>query len=332
MIQEMPVDFVIPWVDGQDIAWQEKKNCYRQTEGDNIHPARYRDWGLLRYLFRGIERFTPWVNRIWIVSDDQVPEWLNIDHPKVRLISQDTLLPSQCRPTFNINAIELNMHRIPGLSDRFVYLNDDMFFLKDIPQSSFFRDGLPCDVAILSPVIVTRKLDVGSIVVNDMCLINSHFVKGEVMKQRPLQWVNIRYGAQLLRTICLMPWRHFPGFYNPHLPQPYLKSSFEAVWEAEPERLSEVCTHRFRNFHSDVNHWLVRYWQLCSGNFCPMSPRYGRDLPIMCIEETENAICGKRYSYVCINDDERIDEIAPYQERLKNALDNILHEKSAFEI
>ena len=329
--KEIKIDFIIPWVNFEDKDWQKSFNKIKKSTEDNINPARYRDWGLLKYLFRGIEKNTPWVNRIWVITDCEMPEWYNNKNKKVRIIKQSNILKEKDCPNFNINAVELNMHRIIDLSDYFVYINDDMFFLKYTPSSLFFKNGLPCDSALLSPIIVTRKQDVGSIAVNNMCLINTHFEKNKVIHSRPGQWINIRYGKLLIRSLFVMPWRHFTGFYNPHLPQPFLKSTFQEVWECEKDRLEEVTSHRFRNYYSDINQWLIRYWQLCKGSFCPSTPNRGKDLSVLDIEKTTRTIKKQKFYFVCINDDEKIQDITEYKTKLIEAFEKIFPDKSEFE-
>lgn len=326
------IDFVVPWVDDQDEAWRERRSRYRPDSGSDIQAARYRDWGLLRYQFRGFEKFSPWVRKIWFVTDCRVPAWLNAAHPKLEIVDPNSLLPADCVPTFNINAIELNIHRIPGLSEQFVYFNDDMYLLRTTGETDFFLRGLPCDSAALSPVIVTKRKDVGSIMVNDMCLINQHFSKPQVVHAHPLLWFNPRYGAQLLRTLFLLPWRHLPGFYNHHLPQPYLKSIFREVWDKEEAALAEVTRHRFRNYYADLNQWLFRYWQLCSGRFSPAPVNRGFYITADDVEKTCRLIRQQAYHFLCINDAEDIEDIASYRDRIREAFEQILPEKSDFEL
>lgn len=326
------IDFVIAWVDGADAAWQAEKARFRPNVGADASVARYRDWGLMKYWFRAVERFAPWVRTIHFVTWGHLPPWLNVDHPKLHIVRHEDYIPAQYLPTFSCQPIELNFHRIPGLSERFVLFNDDMFLLRPTEPSLFFdADGLPRDCAVLSPVIVTGKQDVGSIVLNDMCVLNTHFDKRAVMRAHPLKWITPRYGTQLLRTLCLMPWRHFPGFFNDHLPLPFLKATFETVWRKEPEVLDEVCTHRFRDYGADVNEWLMRYWQLCEGSFTPISPRRrGRDLQMTDPASLE-AVRSQRYQMICLNDPDALPDFEALRSAYDAAFASVLPEQSTFE-
>ena len=122
------IDFVITWVDGSDENWQKKKRKYIEDKaGDEVH---YRDWGLLRYLFRSIEKYAPWVHRVYLVTDGQTPEWLNTEHKKLVVTDHKDFIPAEYLPTFNSHTIELNLHRIRGLEEQFVYFNDDFLLTK----------------------------------------------------------------------------------------------------------------------------------------------------------------------------------------------------------
>src|SRR5699024_8846127 len=139
------IDFVLTWVDGNDPDWQKVKNQYTVKDlGDN-RDIRFRDWDNLQFWFRGVENFTPWVNKVHFVTWGHIPKWLNINHPKLNIVYHHDYIPEKYLPTFSSHVIELNLHRIKGLSDRFVYFNDDTFITKTMKESDFFISGLPCD-------------------------------------------------------------------------------------------------------------------------------------------------------------------------------------------
>ena len=291
-------------MDGNDPLWQQERSRFAPSDAEDAAVIRYRDWNLLRYWFRGVERFAPWVRTIHLVTWGSVPSWLNTAHPKLRIVTHESYLPKTACPTFNSNAIELSMHCIADLAEQFVYFNDDMFLLRPVEPTFFFRDGLPCDNAVLSPVMPVWGDTISKTILNNMFLINKHFDCRRVMRQHWGKWLRLQYGSGLLRTLCLLPWRHFPGFFNDHLPVASRKQTFEQLWQAEGPVLQEVTHHRFRCYSGDVNHWLMRYWQLCQGRFCPVGNR-GKDLHIEA-EETLQAIRAQRYAMICINDSNTI--------------------------
>ncbi len=135
---ENPIDFVITWVDGQDKSWRRQRDSYSHTEGEDDSEVRYRDWGILRYWFRGVEQFAPWVRTIHFVTWGHLPIWLDMEHPKLHIVKHEEYIPKEYLPTFDSCVLEIHLHRIEGLSDHFVYFNDDMFLLRPLKPTFFF--------------------------------------------------------------------------------------------------------------------------------------------------------------------------------------------------
>ena len=140
------IDFVQTWVDGSDPAWQQRRRAIDGAGDDSV--ARYRDWNLLHYWFRCVEKFAPWVRHVYLITDQQCPAWLNREHPKLRLLDHRDYIPAEYLPTCNSNVLELNLHRIPDLAEQFVLFNDDFFLLRPAKPEDFFQNGLPVDDAI----------------------------------------------------------------------------------------------------------------------------------------------------------------------------------------
>lgn len=134
------MDIVITYVDGSDPQWIESYNSH--VEGKPL-AKRYRDWGTLKYLLRGIERHIPFARKVFLVvsSESQVPSWM--DTSKVCVVTHRDIIPERYLPTFNSSMIEMFLHRIPGLSEQFLYFNDDMFPVMDCVEDDFFVDGIP---------------------------------------------------------------------------------------------------------------------------------------------------------------------------------------------
>ena len=132
------MDIVITFVDGNDPLWQQD---YAQTVGPSALAKRYRDWGLLKYLFRGIEKHLPFIRQVHLVvsRESQVPAW--IDPQNVHIVLHRDIIPQQFLPVFNSNAREMFLHRIPGLDEEFLYFNDDMFPVADSKKEDFFENG-----------------------------------------------------------------------------------------------------------------------------------------------------------------------------------------------
>lgn len=118
------VDVVYTWVNGSDPVHKAAIKKY----GGGGWDGGYRDYGVIRYSIRSVEKFMPWVRNIIIVTNGQVPNWANTSSPKLRIVTHEQIFKNKENlPTFNSNAIEANLHNIPGLAPCFLYLNDDMF-------------------------------------------------------------------------------------------------------------------------------------------------------------------------------------------------------------
>lgn len=328
------IDIVIPWVDGSDPEWQsEFKKYWAQATGrDDNSEIRYRDWDNLQYLFRGIEKFAPWVRKVHFITTGQKPAWLNLNAPKLNFVKHEDFIPKEWLPTFSVRPIELNLHRIEGLSEQFIYFNDDYFLLRPVKPERFFRQGLPCDMAILDTLPMGGAR--GHMIMNDMNVVIHHFNKNKVLKDNPGKWLNPRYGKQLIRSITLMPFSVFPGFRNHHLPQAFLKSTFREVWEVEEPLLREVSSHRFRDI-TDVNQYMFRYWQLMSGNFHPVNIAKGAcryNLSDRDIEGLTKAIRAQKREILVMADSEDFADFNTLVTKINASFDAILPEKSSFEI
>lgn len=228
---------------------------------------RFRDWDNLRFLFRGIEKYAPWVSKVHFVTCGHIPDWLNLNAPKLNFVKHSDFIPNEYLPTFNCNPIEMNIHRIKDLAEQFIYFNDDTFLINSVSEERFFKNGLPCDIAALNTMQPNTQ-GIDHIICNDLILINKYFAKRSLLKEHFGKWINVRYLSQWYRTLALLPWSMHTGFVDPHLPNAYLKSTFERVWELEPDILQKTTESRFRNI-TDVNQYLIRYWRLCSGEFSP---------------------------------------------------------------
>ncbi|MDA2810297.1 stealth conserved region 3 domain-containing protein [Nocardiopsis sp. RSe5-2] len=138
-----PIDAVVTWVDGDDPRWRRRFAAALAEHGgragaDGALEHRFSGADELRYALRSIAMFAPWVRRIHLVTDDQVPSWLDRAHPGVRVVDHTALFADADLPTFNSHAIESRLHRVPGLSEHFLYFNDDMFLGRPVAPETFF--------------------------------------------------------------------------------------------------------------------------------------------------------------------------------------------------
>ncbi len=327
------IDFVLTWVDGADSEWQAERRKYNPARGADDSAARYRDWDNLQYWFRGVEKFAPWVNRIYFVTCGHVPEWLDLTHPKLKLVKHSDYMKAEYLPTFNINSIELNFHRIPELSDRFVYFNDDMFLLKGVSEEDFFKNGLPRDCCIETALVQDDiRNPFAAMLMNDAALVNMHYSKHDVLRKHWRKWFSPSYGKMALRNFLMLPYRDFSSFKYTHLPSAFLKSTYEQLWKEEGEILDEICRNRFRTSF-DVNQYVFKYWQYMEGKFIPQSPGVGRFYTIgMHDEQIHSVIRGQQCKMICINDTADVGDFEEQKRRIIQSFESILPEKSSFEL
>ena len=323
------IDFVLPWVDSSDPAWREAFAAARHSVGEDASEIRYRDWGTLRYWFRSVERFAPWVRRIHLVTWGHLPEWLDTSAPKLHVVCHADYLPEAYRPTFNSNAIELNFHRIEGLAEQFVLFNDDFFLGRPSRPTDFFRGGVPRDMAALS---LPALEPIAHIILNNLMLINARYRPHRVIARHPTRWFSPRYGAEkLIKTGMLLPWSNFSGIRDHHMAQGYLRSRFAEAWEQWPEQLDATCRNPFRT-SNDLSHWLIRYDTLCRGAFAPIGYNDCRQLTLT---DDNAAICRdierQRWRMFCLHDNEHIADFGRVSAELCASFERLLPQKSSYE-
>jgi hypothetical protein len=131
------VDLVYTWVDDSFPGFREEL-LRHATDLRDRNPNRTRDnLQLLRYSLRSVARFAPWFRRIHILScRPQRPRWLSGD-PRLSVVHHDEIMPAEHLPTYNSTAIASYLHRLPGLAEHFVYIDDDMLFLAPVDRADF---------------------------------------------------------------------------------------------------------------------------------------------------------------------------------------------------
>ena len=334
------IDFVVTWLDSLDPEWQKSYAEYSpNTKGDKSD-ARFRNLDSFRYWFRSIEKYTPWVRKIFLITNGKFPDWINKDNPKIVLVKHEDYMPKECLPTFNSCAIELHMHKIEGLSEHFVYFNDDIIINSHIDPDYFFRNGLPCDInkeTCFNVPIYTPEDRFGTwiSVLSNIGLINRHFNRWNTVRQSPKRWFGLHLGFRGLMMSCMLAkQRLFIGFTNYHLEQPFLKSIFNEVWENEPDYLNESCS-RFRQ-DLTANPYIFRYWQIAKNLFYPMKKK-GRFFFLIhedCLNDINNAFNNNDIKTICLNDSALCSEkdYLVINEGLAKLLEKKFPDKSTFEL
>ena len=132
------MDIVITYVDGNDPVWKKDYEKYTHIP---VMQKRFRDWGTLKYLLRGVEVNMPFIRNVYLVVShpSQVPEW--VDQENLKIVLHKDIIPAEYLPTFNSNPIEMHLHRIEGLDEEYLYFNDDLFPVGKCTPEDFFRNG-----------------------------------------------------------------------------------------------------------------------------------------------------------------------------------------------
>ena len=329
----MDIDFVVTWVDMDDPVWKADFAKYSgkiDNSKNQFSEARFRDYGLLKYWFRGVEKFAPWVRKVHFVTCGQKPEWLDETNPKLHLVDHRDYIPEKFLPVFNSSLIELYLHRIPDLADHFVYFNDDFYLTSPAPPERFFQGGLPSDIAVFrfnsGASLWSRCLG------NNIRLINEKFDKKEVLREFRDKWFSPCYRGKDRLTRLLGFYGKFITLRIPHNAQPYLKSTFEEVWDYAGDELTRVSAHRFRS-PEDYTQELFRTWQICRGNFVPYNTYDDTKMfpLIMKPEKAVRAVREGKYRLVCLNDNVHIRNYDKVMSSLEASFRSLLPEKSSFE-
>ncbi|GAM56242.1 hypothetical protein JCM19231_2496 [Vibrio ishigakensis] len=259
---------MILWVDSEDLNWQRKLEHYSKGSNktsNDFRKSRYRCLGMLKYIFRSIDNFMPWVRKIHLVTEGHLPDWLDTKDSRLNIVTHNDIFSRvDDLPTFNSNAIESNLDLIKGLSERFILFNDDTIVLQPVSQSRFFIRGLPVDFLELSiprPQFFyrfIRKSNALNVSVINNCLRHLRRTKA---------WSNFRKSEELDQSSRLVYkiFRKYSWIKINHVPQPHLKSTISYFRENQ-QLLQQTSKHRFRNAN-DISHYVHRYFNLLMGDF-----------------------------------------------------------------
>lgn len=212
-----PIDVVYTWVDSADASWSKQRARYRpdtETSAESASTSRFVSRDELRFSLRSLYANAPWVNRVFIVTAGQRPEWL-LDHPSITVVDHSEIFADpSVLPVFNSHAIEANLHRIPGLAEHFLYFNDDMFIGRPIPPNVFFEpNGVtkffpsPSRVSFLPPSPFDTPVDAATRNVRGLIERDFGVSISQVMEHAPyplrksvLEEMASRYEVEFRRT------------------------------------------------------------------------------------------------------------------------------------
>ena len=318
-----PVDVVFTWVDADDAEFVTQKAHFQgnlhteivKKKREIVDIARFQSRDELKYAIRSIETYAPWVNHIYIVTNGQIPTWLNTKHPKVSIVPHSEIIPEEYLPTFNSHVIESCLHRIKGLSEHYLYLNDDVMFARSILPNYFFTSS-----GIAKVFLTDAKLPDGPKNLNDT----------------PTQWA-AKNARDLLYARTSRTTQHmFAHTFHPQLKS--VQESMEKLWPSE----FDICRrNRFRGetdlpVASFLNHHfaLIEGKAIATRTRCmyfnirtPSASRYYQSL--MARKGTDQAPFS-----MCLNDHKSTarSQLKNYEEELQNFLDSYFPEASELEV
>lgn len=289
------IDLVVTYVDNRDTIWQKAISQYN-TEIDS---RRYRCWDIFKYWFRGIEQYMPWTKTIHLVVSniEQVPVWL--DQSKVHVVLHKDIIPEVLLPTFNSTTIEMYLHKIDNLSEYFIYSNDDMLAINTLSQENFFKDRLP--------VYELIHRDIAQNTFRMQCR-NSYKLAAQLSGYK---FDGINY------------------FYIKHSMDPMLKSVCEEVHQKASDVIQKKCT-KFREPFNFTQYLFPDYAIMTNRSVEGIYPfKYFK---LYDYKRAVNAILSKSTSIICVNDSIHVQDFTKSKLQLQAALQQILPNKSKFEL
>ncbi len=254
-----PIDAVYTWVDGSDPAWRARKQARlaglgeaaRELEASATSDVRFLSRDELRYSLRSVDRFAPFVRKVHIVTDRQIPRWLDTQHPRLHIVFHDDLFKDATHlPTFSSQAIESHLHRIPGLSERFIYFNDDILLWRPVTPGDFFDEAGRTRVYLDRREVVWDEAD-------------SNFGVGvNAAARNGSRLIEALGGARIRKRVD-------------HTPYALRKSLLEELWSHFPSELEAVSAQPFRHPSTiSPTSCLAQYYALHIGAAVPTSERH----------------------------------------------------------
>ena len=309
----MEIDLVYLWVDGNDPEWLAKKNKFTGiefTQNQTNCKGRYANNNELKYSLRSVEKYLPWIRKIFIVTDNQTPDWIDTSHPKIEIIDHKDILPPEALPCFNSLVIEYFLFKIPNLSEHFLYANDDMFVAAHLsPEFFFSEDGYP---------VVRLKRAWG-------------WKWGYHL--RVLLGIKIKnYRKKLYMSMCVAKEKLGKSYTSipHHNIDTYIRSDYQcAVQEIFKKQIDNSLPHRVRS-DSDLQRSAFSYYMLAIGHG-HLKHVKKRESCRIGVQRPDYMKYINRYQpkLFCLNDSQRVTE--EDRERIVPFLESLFPTKSAFE-
>ncbi|WP_298653184.1 Stealth CR1 domain-containing protein [uncultured Proteiniphilum sp.] len=312
---QFDIDLVYLWVDGNDAEWVARKKRFL---GENVAlnteattKARNANNDELKYSLRSAEKYAPWIHNIFIVTDGQKPDWLDLQNGKIKIVDIRELIPPEALPCYNSVIIEHFLYKIPDLSEHFLYANDDMFFnVKVTPGFFFTSEGFP--VVRLQRTFGGKWINKGKKVFN----IHTNIYRKTI--DRAASLIEKKFG------------RYYSGTPH-HNIDSYLKSDYRLVSEKIfRHEIHSTITHHLRS-EDDIQRIIYLYYALAvrRGELCYVGRRESCRIRL---QKPDYMYFINRYQPIlfCLNDSHHATDAD--RNRVRPFLKTLFPEKSSFEM
>lgn len=247
------ISFVYTWVDGSDLDLSQIKSKY--NGGNNKVDSRDRSADELRYSLRSLNKYLPWHNgTIFIVTDNQIPAWLNVENKRIKIIYHEDIIPKHINPTFDSSTIECFLDKIPNIGEIFIYLNDDFFFNNFIHPSFFFSSE-----TFYPKIFRTREE-----------IFDKEKVE-KIIKENDVHQIytaSVYYTYEIIKKYFDNNYKYYHLAHNAYV---CYSSFFEPFRQFFQEELKVVFSHRFRCAYKPVTLYLYQNLLLYANEKLPFN-------------------------------------------------------------
>ena len=336
-IDKDPIDFIVLWVDDSDEKWIADKNKYSETKKIDAGNAnrRYRDWNMLKYWFRGVEKYASWVNKIHFVTYGHLPKWLDTTNPKINIVKHEDIIPKKYLPTFNSNVIQFYLNRIEGLSEKFVLFDDDFYIINKVRPTDFFVGDKIRTSFCETPINFQIPGNVyAHSLMNNVQYINKYYNKKKFYKKNFFKLFSLKNGLKNnFKTLLSLSYNEFKGIANEHFCYENTKKHYDLFWKYCNDDLLVASNNKFRK-HTDLTTLLVKQIAVLEGDFVPRSYKFGKRFTLTSKKEVNsicNAVSNKKYHIICINDNIKDEDFEYAKQKLIEEFEKQMPEKCSFE-
>lgn len=313
------IDIVVTYLNERDERWQKDFKYWKEKEikdGKAIESNRQafgeertREWDAFKYWFRGVEKNCPWVNRVFLIvqNENHVPKWLDLDNPKLRVVYHEEYIPKELLPTFNAMTIAMYVSNIPDLSENYIMCDDDYYFLNPIPEDRFFRDNKPVHkdnrqaYTFYGNDLLQSSSGVFYAILNNNLKFESQFMKGN----------KVKYGIY-----------HLPEARNKSFEQEILSCFRGTILEAN-------CVSKFRHPDNLCPYMFSDLLKICDKAY--IDDPY-TNCAYCTLKSTVNFDNYADKDIVCFNDTEQLDNYGLTRANLTIFLDKMLPDSCSFEV